>query len=87
MIPFNEEVVMDIFKQYPKIFAFVTAGTISLKAARMILDIDKDTMYNVYLELIQAGAIVGVGYNCFRASDDLKKWIVTLQNENFLRIF
>lgn len=70
------ELIKIRFKQYPKLQTFVTAGTISLKAARTILDIDKDTMYELYLELLQAGAIIGVGYNCFRASDTLKDWMV-----------
>lgn len=62
-------------EQYPKLKNFVSAGTISLKASRTILGISKDEMYDLYLELLQAGAIVGVGYNCFRASEDLKNFL------------
>lgn len=69
------ELVTKRFQQYPKLNNFIAAGTISLKAARTILGISKDEMYDLYLELLQAGAIVGVGYNCFRASDDLKNFL------------
>lgn len=77
MVPFNQIGVEAAFRAYPKLQTFVTAGTISLKAARTILGIDKDEMYDLYLELIQDGAVVGVGYNCFRASDALKDWMVS----------
>lgn len=75
MIDFNRERVRELFEKYPGLKNFITAGTISLKASRTILGINKDEMYDLYLELIQAGAVVGVGYNCFRASEDLKKFL------------
>lgn len=74
MLPMDTETIKLRLEQYPKLANFITAGTISLKASRTILGIDKDTMYDLYLELLQAGAIVGVGYNCFRASDTFKDW-------------
>lgn len=70
----DAELIQLRMKQYPKLGNFITAGTISLKAARTILGISKDEMYDLYLELLQAGAIVGVGYNCFRASDTFRNW-------------
>lgn len=71
----NELIVLKWFEKYPKLEAFICAGTISLKAARTILDVDKDYMYTLYLELLQAGAVVGCGSTTFRATPELKKYI------------
>lgn len=68
-------VVLKCFDQYPDLITFITAGTISLKAAREILNIDRYVMYDLYLELIKAGAVVGSGSNAFRASPELKEYV------------
>lgn len=72
-----DRVVVDKWlKTFPKLETFITAGTISLKMAREILGIDRYYMYDIYLELIVAGAVVGCGSNSFRASTDLKHYIL-----------
>lgn len=69
----NTEVVLKWFQKYPALENFIGAGTISLKAAREILQIDRYFMYDIYLELLEAGAIHGVGTNSFKASPELKQ--------------
>lgn len=69
----NKEVVEKWFEKYPKFEVFIGSGTISLKAAREILQIDRYFMYDIYLELLEAGAVHGVGTNSFKASPELKQ--------------
>lgn len=71
LAPFDEEVVLKWFNKYPKLETFIGAGTISLKMAREILDVDRYFMYNMYLELVQAGAVTSSGSNGFRATKPL----------------
>ena len=37
----NKEIVLKWFEKYPKLETFIGAGTISLKMAREILDVDR----------------------------------------------
>lgn len=71
LAPFDEEVVLKWFNKYPKLETFIGAGTISLKMAREILDVDRYYMYDMYLELVQAGAVTSSGSNGFRATKPL----------------
>lgn len=71
LAPFDEEVVLKWFNKYPKLETFIGAGTISLKMAREILDVDRYFMYDMYLELLQAGAVTSSGSNGFRATKPL----------------
>ena len=71
LAPFDEEVVLKWFNKYPKLETFIGAGTISLKMAREILDVDRYYMYDMYLELLQAGAVTSSGSNGFRATKPL----------------
>lgn len=71
LAPFDEEVVLKWFNKYPKLETFIGAGTISLKMAREILDVDRYFMYDMYLELVQAGAVTSSGSNGFRATKPL----------------
>lgn len=71
LAPFDEEVVLKWFNKYPKLETFIGAGTISLKMSREILDVDRYYMYDMYLELVQAGAVTSSGSNGFRATKPL----------------
>lgn len=71
----DKEVVDKWFGKYPKLEVFVTAGTISLKMARTILDVDRYFMYDMYTELLIAGAVTASGSNSFRATPELKDYI------------
>ena len=64
-----------LFEAYPKLPNFITAGTISLKAARNILGIDKWAMEDVFYELLDIGAINGAGPASWRAKDELRKYL------------
>ena len=63
------------FLRYPKLETFVGAGTISLKMAREILGVDRYFMYDLYLELVQAGAVVASGSNSWRATPELREYL------------
>lgn len=63
------------FDKYPKLETFIAAGTISLKMAREILDVDRYFMYDIYKELVTAGAITPSGNNAWRATKELKIYL------------
>lgn len=69
----DNKVVIKWFERYPKLETFIGAGTISLKMAREILDVDRHFMYDMFLELLQAGAVVSSGNNSFRASKECRQ--------------
>ena len=50
----NKAVAEKWLTRYPKLENFIAAGTISLKAAREILDVDRYFMYDVYKEMLEA---------------------------------
>ena len=68
----DEKVVLKWFEKYPDLEKFIDAGTISLKMAREILDVDRYFMYDIYKELVVAGAISPSGNNSWRATKELK---------------
>lgn len=68
----NKDVVLKWFERYPKLETFIGAGTISLKMAREILDVDRYFMYDMFLELVQAGAVTASGGSGFRATKALQ---------------
>jgi hypothetical protein len=68
----NKDVVLKWFDKYPKLETFIGAGTISLKMAREILDVDRYFMYDMFLELVQAGAVTASGGSGFRATKALQ---------------
>ena len=72
----NKQVVDKWLSRYPKLEVFIGSGTVSLKAAREILCIDRYEMYDIYLELLEAQAIYGSGSNQFRATKELKAYLV-----------
>lgn len=71
----NKDIVLKWFEKYPKLETFVGAGTISLKMAREILDVDRYFMYDMFLELVQAGAVTASGGSGFRATKALQTFL------------
>ena len=61
--------------RYPKLENFMDAGTISLKMAREILDVDRYFMYDMFKEFITAGAVTASGTNSWRATKALKDYL------------
>ena len=71
----DTKVVLKWFEKYPKLENFIDAGTISLKMAREILDVDRYFMYDMFKELVLAGAVISSGNNSWRATTELKKFL------------
>lgn len=72
IMPLDVKVVLKWLNKYPKLETFIGAGTISLKMAREIIGVDRWYMYDMYCELVQAGAVTPSGSNCFRATKALQ---------------
>lgn len=72
---FNAEKVEELFVKYPKLRTIICAGTVSLKATRDILKIDRYEGYNLYLEMLECGAVYGSGSNMYRASPMLREYL------------
>lgn len=62
-------------QKYPDLEKFMDAGTISLKMAREILDVDRYFMYDMFKELVVAGAVTASGTNSWRATKALKDYL------------
>ena len=71
----NKDIVLKWFEKYPKLETFIGAGTISLKMAREILDVDRYFMYDMFLELVTAGAVTASGGSGFRATPSLQAFL------------
>lgn len=71
----NIAVVEKWLDRYPKLEYFMDAGTISLKMAREILNVDRYFMYDIFKELITAGAVTASGTNSWRATKELKDYL------------
>lgn len=69
------QVVEKWLAKYPKLENFMDAGTISLKMAREILDVDRYFMYDMFKEFITAGAVTASGTNSWRATKELKEYL------------
>ena len=69
------QVVEKWLTKYPKLENFMDAGTISLKMAREILDVDRYFMYDMFKEFITAGAVTASGTNSWRATKELKGYL------------
>ena len=61
--------------KYPALMNFIDAGTISLKMAREILNVDRYFMYDMFKELLVAGAVTSSGTNSWRATKELKDYL------------
>jgi hypothetical protein len=71
----NKNIVLKWFEKYPKLETFIGAGTISLKMAREILEVDRYFMYDMFLELVTAGAVTASGGSGFRATKALQAFL------------
>lgn len=71
----KKDIVLKWFEKYPKLETFIGAGTISLKMAREILDVDRYFMYDMFLELVTAGAVTASGGSGFRATQALQAFL------------
>lgn len=78
---FDKTVVLKWFDKYPDLEKFIGAGTISLKAAREIIGVDRYFMYDIYKELLVAGAVTACGNNSFRATPALKELLQERREE------
>lgn len=75
LTPLDKAVVLKWFERYPKFETFIGAGTISLKMAREILNVDRYFMYDIFCELVTAGAVTSSGANGFRATKQLQEFL------------
>ncbi len=71
----DREVVLKWFGKYPKLEVFIGSGTVSLKMAREILEVDRYFMYDIYKELVLAQAITPSGANGWRATKELRDFL------------
>lgn len=71
----DRQVVDKWLGKYPKLQDFMDAGTISLKMAREILDVDRYFMYDMFKEFVTAGAVTASGTNAWRATPELKEYL------------
>lgn len=71
----NEQIVLKWLERYPDLEKFMDAGTISLKMAREIIDVDRYFMYDIFKELLVAGAVTSSGTNSWRATKELKDFL------------
>lgn len=71
----NVSIVEKWLDRYPDLAKFMDAGTISLKMAREIIDVDRYFMYDIFKELLVAGAVTSSGNNSWRATPELKEYL------------
>lgn len=79
---FDKTVVLKWFEKYPKLEAFIGAGTISLKMAREIIGVDRYFMYDIYKELVVAGAVTPSGNNGWRATKELQEFLTERREQH-----
>ena len=78
----NIAVVEKWLNKYPKLEYFMDAGTISLKMAREIIDVDRYFMYDMFKEFVTAGAVTASGSNAWRATKELKDYLKQRREQN-----
>ncbi len=71
----DTKVIDKWFARYPKLVYFMDAGTISLKMAREILEVDRYFMHDMFKEFLVAGAVTASGSNSWRATKELKDYL------------
>lgn len=71
----DKAVVEKFLEQYPKLENFIGAGTISLKLAREILEIDRWLMYDIFKELVTAQAVTSYNGVAWRATSELQQYL------------
>jgi len=77
----DRQLVEKYLDKYPKFEHFIGAGTISLRMSREILDIDRYLMYDIFKELVVAGAVTAVGGSAWRATKELKLLLTDRRNK------
>ena len=77
----DRAVVDKWLQQYPKLLNFMDAGTISLKMAREILDVDRWFMYDMFKEFVVAGVVKACGNNSWRATPELRQYLKQKREE------
>lgn len=78
----KRDVIEKWLKLYPKLENFIDAGTISLKMSREILGVDRYFMYDMFKELIEAGAVRASGTNAWRATPELREYLKERRDKN-----
>lgn len=76
----DTEKVLKWFNIYPDLEKFIGAGTISLKMAREILGVDRYFMYDLFKDLVVAGAVTPSGTSSFRATKELQELLKERRN-------
>ena len=71
----NKELLEKWLNLYPELATFMGAGTISLKLAREILGVDRYLMYDIFKDLIQAGAVLASGGSTWRATKECREYL------------
>lgn len=71
----NKEIVDLWFNRYPKLETLLCAGTISKKAVREIILVDRYDMDRIYYDLLEAEAVQGAGSGMLRATKELKEYV------------
>lgn len=78
----DREALVKIFDRYPKLEMFIGAGTIGLKTAREILDIDRWLMQDIFKELLCCGAVVACGNTSWRATEECQAFLAERRKQN-----
>jgi len=73
----NIERLEILFDRYPKLPNFITAGNVTLKAARSpaLLNIDRYLMFDIFTTLIDIGAVNMTGAVSWRATPALVEYM------------
>ncbi len=65
----------ELIQKYPKLEMFIGAGTIGLKTARDILNVDRWRMQEIFQALICCGAVNACGNTSWRATEDCQAYL------------
>ena len=78
----DREALLKLFARYPKLEMFIGAGTIGLKTAREILDIDRWLMQDIFKELICCGAVKACGNTSWRATEECQQFLAERRQQD-----
>lgn len=70
----NYDKVNQWLEMYPRLAVVFCVGTISLKDCREMIGCDRYIMRDIYMDLLEAFAIVGCGGSAFRATKEVKEY-------------
>lgn len=82
MIPFKLEMIEPLLQKYPDLVIALSAGVVSMKMVRELLDIDRYLMNDLYKTLMKAGAVTGVSSSCFRATPSMLEYLRARRESN-----